>query len=119
MITGATSGRNAATGASRMAATSRGSGTNAGRRAAIATIGVTRKLLGGIQRASRRPIDLHPGGVRVEAHLLLGLAERGRDGVGIAGIGLAAGQRDLARVVVRAVLDALGEDEVRLAAEPG
>ena len=119
MITGATSGRNAATGASRMAATSRGSGTNAGRRAATATIGVTRKLLGGIQRASRRPMTSTPAGVRVEPDLLLRLAERGRDRVGVAGIGLAAGQRDLAGVVVAAVLDALGEDEVRLAVRAG
>ena len=34
--------------------------------------------------------DLDAGGVRVEPDLLLGLAQRGRDGVGVAGLGLAA-----------------------------
>ena len=102
-----------------MAATSRGSATNAGRRAATATIGVTRKLLGGIQRASRRPITSTPAASGSSPTSSSRLAQRGRDGVRVAGIGLAAGKRDLARVVVGPVLDALGEDEVRLAVGAG
>ena len=113
MITGATSGRNAVTGASRIAATSRRSGTNAGRRAATATIGSTRKLLGGIHSASRRPITSTPSALGRRARP----PPRPRAGPSRSRrrhrVDLAARKRDLARVVA-AVVDALGEHEHRL-----
>jgi hypothetical protein len=102
------------TGASRMAATSRGSATNAGRRAAIATIGSTRKLLGGIHSVSRRPMTSTPsragGRARPPRWPRAGRSQAASD---VARLGFPAGEGDLAGVVA-AVLDALGQHEHRL-----
>ena len=91
MMTGATSGRNAATGASRIAATSRGSGTNAGRRSGDRDDRRDEEVARAGSRARRGARHLDAGGVGVEADLLLGLAQRGRDGIGIAGVALPPG----------------------------
>ena len=93
-------GRNAATGTSMMAATSRGSAMNAGRRAATATIGVTRKLLGGIQRASRLPITSTPASSGSSP--TSSLASRSAVAIRSSSPGshLAAGERYLAGVMV-------------------
>jgi hypothetical protein len=54
---------------------------------------------------------------RVQANLLLGLAQRGCAEVGVARVAPTAGKRDLAGVAAQ-VGAALGEDEPRLVARP-
>ena len=66
--------------------------SRAGARPATATTGVIRKSLTGMKTSSSVADDPNLGGVRVEADLLAGLAQRGRGRVGVAGLGLAAGE---------------------------
>ena len=80
-------------------ATSKGDGARIGARSASATTGVT------VEVAHRDPHPVEPahdadaGGDGIEGDLLGGLAQGGRGGIGVAGLGLAAGEADLARVM--------------------
>ena len=60
--------------------------------------------------ASSRPDDPDLRSESVEADLLGGLAERRRDLIGVAGLGRASGERDLAGVMPAAI-DALGQQD--------
>ena len=60
--------------------------------------------------AVKQADDPHAGGIRVERDLLGGLAQRGRRDVGVAGLGLAAREADLAAVVPVAARP-LGQDD--------
>ena len=64
------------------------------------------------QRRPACPRTRTPACVGVQPHLLGRLAQRGRDEVGVLGLGAAARERHLARVVAAAV-DALGEQRRR------
>ena len=76
---------------------------------------MTAKSLTGIQRPSRHADHPDPRGVGVEPDLLGRLPERGRDRVGVPGLGLASREADLARVVAAVVGRPLDEHDPRLA----
>ena len=116
--TSSPSGRNASTGGSRIVATSVGWAISAGRRAATATTGRDREVADRDPARREGAQDADARGVGVQADLLVRLAQRGRDGIVVAGLGAAARERDLARVVPAAV-DALGEDSLASPASSG
>ena len=82
-----------------MRATSAAEATRIGRRAATATTGVTSNSLTGMTNRSSSPTTRTPAATGVEPDLLGRLAQGGRRDVGVVGLGLAAGQADLAAVV--------------------
>ena len=95
------SGRNVAIGTSTMRATSAGAAVSSGRRSATRQDRRHREVADRDPVQVERPDDPDAGGVGIETDLLGRLAERGGGQVGVAGLGLAAREADLARVVRR------------------
>ena len=101
-----------------MRATSAGDAASTGRRSAIATTGVTAKSLTGIQNGSSAPTTRTPAatGSRATSSAASRSAVAGE--VRVLGLGLAAGEAHLARVVAAAGR-ALDEDDAGLAVAIG